>query len=661
MTRERMQSLADQIREHRYRYYILDQPRLSDAEYDALEQELVLLETRHPEWKDPNSPTGRVGSEPLSVFSKVQHEPPMYSLSNTYSFDEIQEWVTRMGRWIPTDQLQFAYELKVDGLSLSLEYAQRTLVRAITRGDGTLGEDVTANAKTIADIPLQLPLDAPEYCIIRGEVFLSRKRWEELNQERDLLNETRFANPRNAASGTMKLLDSGEVARRRLQFIPWQWVSAEVHSQGMEDLSRWGFSRMPLYGAGGFKSLSDFINGVQPIRATLGFDIDGIVIKVNDKTLQEQLGFTDRAPRWAVAYKFAAEQATTRIHNIIWQVGRSGKLTPVAELDPVQLGGSTVKRATLHNADEIDRLGLRIGHRVFIEKGGDIIPKIIARVPEDHPQVLPPFVLPTACPICGGSLGKSEEEDVAIRCLNWRCPAQLEGRLLHMGSRVALQIEGLGDALVQQLIESGKFQEPWDLFRLIEDPEGELFLSGLERMGGKSAQNLLGQLKAARHKSLAKWIHALGIPFVGVRTAEILADRYRSMEQFSKCTWDELQTVEEIGPKVATAILAFLETYPHLAQTLEALKVSPEAPLHQPRSQALAGEIVVVTGILSQLSRQQAEVCLKNLGAKVTNSVSSKTTLLLAGTEAGSKLEKARSLGIRIVDEAWLLTLVPSP
>ena len=661
MSRERMKFLSDQIREHRYRYYILDQTTLSDAEYDALERELILLETQHPEWKDPNSPTGRVGSEPLSVFTKAPHDPPMYSLSNAYALDELQEWVTRMSRWIQTDALEFAYELKVDGLSLSLTYEQHTLVRALTRGDGSVGEDVTENARTIADIPLQLPPHAPQHCIIRGEVFLSRKRWEELNQERDQRKEPRFANPRNAASGTMKLLDSGEVARRRLQFIPWQWLSTERHAEGMQTLSQWGFSRMPLSGSGDFHSLLSFINEVQPQRTRLGFDIDGIVVKVNGKTLQDQLGFTDRAPRWAVAYKFPAEQVTTCIRNIVWQVGRSGKLTPVAELDPVQLGGSIVKRATLHNADEIDRLGLRIGHRVFIEKGGDIIPKIIARVPEDNPQTLPPFILPTVCPVCGGALGKSEEDEVAIRCVNWRCPAQLEGRLLHMGSRVSLQIEGLGEALVQQLIESGKFHEPWDLFSLLDDPQGESFLAGLERMGEKSAQNLLAQLHNARHKSLAKWIHALGIPFVGIRTAELLAERYESMDRFAQCTWDELQTIEEVGPKVATAILSFFESYPDLTKTFIKLKIRPEAPLSTEGSKVLAGEIVVVTGVLSRFSRQEAEGYLKNLGAKVTNSVSSKTTLLLAGSEAGSKLEKARNLGIKIVDEAWLFSLVSSP
>ncbi len=660
MTRERMKVLSDQIKDHRYRYYILDQPVLSDEEYDVLERELIVLESEHPEWKDPNSPTGRLGSEPLSVFSKIEHAPAMYSLSNTYSFGEIQEWITRMGRWIDTSELNLAYELKVDGLSLSLEYEKRKLIRAITRGDGTLGEDVTENAKTIADIPLQLPVDAPEYCLIRGEVFLSRKRWEELNQDRDLQNEIRFANPRNAASGTMKLLDSAEVARRRLQFIPWQWISSKNHSKSMEILSQWGFARMPLYGSGSLETLSHFIDRVQPIRGTLGFDIDGIVIKVNDKSLQEQLGFTDRAPRWAVAYKFAAEQTTSCVRNIIWQVGRSGKLTPVAELDPVQLGGSTVKRATLHNADEIDRLGLKIGHRVFIEKGGDIIPKIIARVPNDDPPNLTPSVMPTSCPVCAGPLGKSEEDDVAIRCLNLRCPAQLEGRLLHMGSRVALQIEGLGDALARQLIESGRFQEPWDLFRLIDDPQAESFLTGLERMGAKSAQNLLEQLKNSKNKSLAKWIHALGIPFVGVRTAEILADHFASFERFSQCSWEELQTIEEVGPKVATTIIAFLKTYPDLAQTFDDLGVSPENPISRQKSQSLAGEIIVVTGVLSQFSREQAEECLKNNGAKVTQSVSAKTTILVAGTGAGSKLDKARSLGITIVDEAWLLARIPS-
>ncbi|HEU4952894.1 MAG TPA: NAD-dependent DNA ligase LigA, partial [Holophagaceae bacterium] len=440
----RMKGLADQVREHRYRYYVLDQPTLSDAEYDALERELRDLEAAHPELADPNSPTRRVGAPPVEAFPPGRHEPPMYSLDNAYSADELREWDARvrklLGTLLPVD---YAAELKVDGLSLSLVYEDRALVLALTRGDGEVGETVTENARAIPDIPLTLPASAPASLMVRGEVFLSRKRWEELNRERDAKGEPRYANPRNTASGTLKLLDSQEVARRRLQFLPWQILGEGDHAAAMRQLERYGFPAMPLHAEGDLDAVIAFIDAVGAQRDGLGFDIDGVVIKVKDAALQRQLGFTDRAPRWAIAYKFPATQATTVVLGITWQVGRTGKLTPVAELEAVEVAGSTVRRATLHNADELGRLGVAVGHRVFIEKGGDVIPKVVALVPGEAERGLPPPELPSACPECGGAVGKDDDAEVAIRCLNPECPAKLTARFLHFGSRSALDLEGL--------------------------------------------------------------------------------------------------------------------------------------------------------------------------------------------------------------------------
>lgn len=660
--RTKMKDLAEQVRQHRYRYYVLDEPTLSDAEYDALERELKALEAAHPGLADPNSPTRRVGAPPVEAFAKGRHEPPMYSLDNAYSEDELREWDARVRK--PLNALlspDYAAELKVDGLSLSLVYEDRVLVRALTRGDGETGEEVTANARAIADIPLTLPAAAPERLMVRGEVFLSRKRWEELNRERDAKGEPRYANPRNTASGSLKLLDSQEVARRRLSFLPWQWIGETDHAGAMARLETFGFAAMPARAEGDLDAMLAFIRAVAARREHLGFDIDGVVLKVRDGALQQQLGFTDRAPRWAIAFKFPATQATTTVLGITWQVGRSGKLTPVAELEAVEVAGSTVRRATLHNADELARLGVTAGHRVFIEKGGDVIPKVVALVPGEAERGLPPVAVPAACPVCGGAVGKDDDAEVAIRCLNPECPAKLAARFLHFGSRVALDIEGMGDALVEQLVASNRFQHPWQLFRLLEDPRNGLaFLAGLDRMAEKSAQNVLDAMAAARTKPLARWIHALGIPMVGARTAELLAQAFPSLEALWAADGDALQAVEEVGPKVAAALRAFTALHPALPAELAALGIAPEAPAPLDLSGLpLAGEVAVVTGTLPTLSREDAEGRLKALGAKVTGSVSKKTTLLLAGEKAGSKLAKAQELGIAIRDEAWLIALAP--
>jgi len=658
----RMKELAAQVLEHRRRYYVLDSPILSDAEYDALERQLRELEAQFPLLADPNSPTRRVGAPPVDFFPKQAHRVYMLSLDNAYTETDLRDWEVRLLKGLSGAQPTYAAELKVDGLSLSLRYEQRHLVEALTRGDGETGEVVTENARTIADIPLTLPEDAPDNLEVRGEVFLSRRRWEELNLQRDARGEARFANPRNAASGTLKLLDSRIVAQRRLQFLPWQMLEAPDHAEAMTRLATWGFASMPAQIEGNLETVLTFIEAQREGRLKLPFDTDGVVLKVTSQAQQEILGTTDRVPRWAIAYKFPAVQATTLVKAITWQVGRTGKLTPVAELEAVEVAGSVVRRATLHNADELARLGLRVGCRVFIEKGGDVIPKVVAVVPDSIPTEAPLPIIPAACPICAGAVGKDTDEEVAIRCLNPECPAKLEARLLHFGSRVGLDIEGLGDALVEQIVTSRRFAQPWELFTLLQDPgQGLAFLSNLDRMAEKSAQNVLSELAKARTKPLGRWLHALGIPMVGAKTAELLAEAFPSLEQLWATPETELQAVEEVGPKVAASIRAFAALHPELPSQLIALGIHPTPPeFREKGSLPLSGTVAVVTGTLPTLSREEAEALLKRLGAKVTGSVSAKTTLLVAGEKAGSKLAKAHELGITVQDEAWLLAQGPA-
>ncbi|MDR0499467.1 MAG: NAD-dependent DNA ligase LigA [Holophagales bacterium] len=653
----RMKYLSDQVLEHRRRYYILDQPVISDAEYDTLERELRQLEADYPLLADPNSPTNRVGVPPLDKFDKVGHRTPMLSLDNAYSEEDMRNWEGRVKRGLPADAVPlYCADLKVDGLSLALRYEGRMLVRAITRGDGETGEDVTENARAIADIPLELPMNAPETAEVRGEVFLSRKRWEELNTERDARGEQRFANPRNAASGTMKLLDSREVAARRLQFMPWQLLEANDHAEAMLNLSKWGFASMPAKIEGGMEKIIPFIDTQQDARLKLPFDTDGIVIKIQQAEYQQILGNTDRAPRWAIAFKYPATQITSTLIGITWQVGRSGRLTPVAELEPIELAGSTVRRATLHNFDELKRLGAYIGCKVFLEKGGDVIPKVVAVVPDTVPDDAIAPEMPPACPICSGTVGKDTEDEVAIRCQNDECPAKFQARLRHFGSKNALDIEGLGDALVDQLVASQRFNHPWEILGLLKEPiQSIVFLSSMERMAKKSARNFMQSLADAKVKPLWRWIHALGIPFIGAKTAENLAQAFGSLESLWSAEDTALLSVGEIGPKIARVLKDYFQRHPCLPAQLSNLGIIPEKPAPKTANDLpLSGQTAVVTGTLPTLSREEAENLLVKLGAKVKGSVSRKTTVLIAGEKTGSKLEKAQEFNIPIRDESWL-------
>jgi DNA ligase (NAD+) len=454
----------------------------------------------------------------------------------------------------------------------------------------------------------------------------------------------------------MKLLDSREVAARRLQFIPWQVLGASGHAEAMAALPNWGFAASPASINGDMETILAFIDAQGKARKSLPFDTDGIVVKVSQAGHQQMLGATDRAPRWAVAYKYPAEQATSTLLGVTWQVGRTGKLTPVAELEPVELAGSTVKRATLHNADELQRLGVRVGCRVFLEKGGDVIPKVVAAVPDSVPTEACPPEIPSVCPICSGAIGKDSEDEVAIRCLNDECPAKLQARMRHFASKSALDIEGLGDALADLLVASERFQHPWEIFMLLGEPaEGLAFLSSLERMAEKSAKKFLRALQDATRKPLWRWIHALGIPFVGAKTAENLALEFGSIENFWNAEESVLLSVEEIGPKIAQSLRDYFRKHAELPARLAALGIKPERPAPKAAGELLlSGKIAVVTGTLPTLSREEAEALLAKLGAKTAGSVSRKTSLLVAGEKAGSKLDKALELGIPIKDEAWL-------
>jgi DNA ligase (NAD+) len=668
----KIEKLRDEIRYHEHRYYVLDDPEISDAEYDRLMNDLKAMEKEHPELITPESPTQRVGGKPREGFVKVQHSTPMLSLDNAYNEQELRDWARRVEELSGETKIEYVCELKLDGLSMALRYVDAKessqFVQAITRGDGSIGEDVTPNLRTVRSVPLSVPAKLrrqaglPASFEVRGEVIFPTKSFERMNEDRERQGLSKFANPRNAAAGAVRVLEPNVTAQRRLDFYAYFLLADgkvvfDEQSEALEALSKAGFKVNPNRKV--LKTIDDvwnFISKFEEQRDKLPYEIDGIVIKVNRTDLWRRLGFTGKAPRWAIAYKYAARAGVTKIEDILVQVGRTGKLTPVAALAPVSIGGTTVTRATLHNLDEIERLGVKIGDWVTVERGGDVIPKVVKVMEDnDHPRGHTTFKMPERCPVCGGHVVRAEGE-ADHRCVNANCPAKLRESILHFASRNVMNIEGMGEALVDQLTENKLVRDVADIYSLTEDK-----LLTLERMGKKSAKNLLEEIENSKKLPLERVIFGLGIRFVGERTAQFLAEHFGSIDALIEAAtknnadeaMSELQQVEEIGPRVSAAIREFFEE-PKNLQLVERLKKSglQMKGEKKQRGTQLAGLTFVLTGTLSKYSREEAKKIIEDAGGKVSGSVSKKTNYVVAGEEAGSKLDKALELGVRVIDEA---------
>ncbi|QYH18113.1 NAD-dependent DNA ligase LigA [Enterobacter sp. DNB-S2] len=664
---QQLTELRTTLRHHEYLYHVMDAPEVPDAEYDRLMRELRELEAQHPELITPDSPTQRVGAEPLGAFSQVRHEVPMLSLDNVFDEESFLAFNKRVqDRLKSSDSLTWCCELKLDGLAVSLLYENGVLVRAATRGDGTTGEDITTNVRTIRAIPLKLQGDnIPARLEVRGEVFLPQAGFEKINDEARRTGGKVFANPRNAAAGSLRQLDPRITAKRPLTFFCYGVGILEggelpdTHLGRLLQFKAWGLpvsNRVQLCDSP--EAVLAFYHKVEEDRPTLGFDIDGVVIKVNSLALQEQLGFVARAPRWAVAFKFPAQEQMTVVRDVEFQVGRTGAITPVARLEPVQVAGVLVSNATLHNADEIERLGLRIGDKVVIRRAGDVIPQVVNVVESERPADTREIVFPTHCPVCGSDVERVEGEAVA-RCTGGLiCGAQRKESLKHFVSRRAMDVDGMGDKIIDQLVEKEYVHTPADLFRLTAGK-----LTGLDRMGPKSAQNVVNALEAAKETTFARFLYALGIREVGEATAAGLAAYFGTLEALEKASIDELQKVPDVGIVVATHVFNFFaeESNREVIGKLLEEGIKWPAPVvvnAEEIDSPFAGKTVVLTGSLSQLSRDDAKARLVGLGAKVAGSVSKKTDLVIAGEAAGSKLAKAQELGIAVIDEAEMMRLL---
>ncbi|NLF54368.1 MAG: NAD-dependent DNA ligase LigA [Thauera phenolivorans] len=674
----RVRALRAELARHDHAYYVLDAPTIPDAEYDRLFQELQALEAAHPALRSPDSPTQRVGGKPLPGFATVVHKVPMLSIRTETDTTEAGAiaFDARIRRELglapeaseAAPDVEYAAELKFDGLAISLRYEHGVLVQAATRGDGQRGEEVTQNIRTVRAIPLRLAGEAPPVLEVRGEVYMRRADFERLNARQQAAGDKTFVNPRNAAAGSIRQLDPAIAARRPLSFFAYGvgdaegWAMPPTHSAVLEALAAFGVPvcehRAVLRGA---RALVAFHAEIAEKRETLPFDIDGVVYKVNSIALQRELGFVSREPRWAVAHKYPAQEAVTLLRDIEVQVGRTGALTPVARLEPVFVGGVTVTNATLHNQDEIDRKDVRIGDWVIVRRAGDVIPEVVAPVLERRAGELPRFDLlaryPT-CPVCGSHVVRGEDE-AAARCSGGLfCPAQRKQALLHFASRRAMHIDGLGEKLVDQLVDAAIVKTPVDIYRL-----GLLALANLERMGEKSAQNLLAAIEKSRHTTLARFIFALGIRNVGEATARDLARHFGALDALLEADEATLQQVPDVGPIVARSIVDFLSE-PHNREVIEQLRAAgvrwEEGPPAVAPAGALLGRTLVLTGTLPTLTRDEAKAMVEAAGGKVSGSVSKKTDYLVAGEEAGSKLEKAQTLGVAILDEAGLRALLQS-
>jgi DNA ligase (NAD+) len=653
----RAHALRETIRHHEHRYYVLDDPEISDAEYDSLMRELQQIEGAHPELISPDSPTRRVGGKPREGLQKVAHSSPMLSLDNALNEDELRAFDTRIRELLGSEPFRYVAELKMDGLSMAAHYQQGAFQRAVTRGDGIIGEDVTENARTIRSLPLHASLhNAFE---VRGEIVMSRRAFDALNADREAGGLPRFANPRNSAAGSLRVLEPSITAARKLEYYVYFLLDEngrpvlDSHWESLERLSKLGFKVNPRR-----KFCADvdealvFCRHWEERRESLPYEIDGVVLKVDSIPQQKRLGFTAKAPRWAIAFKYAARQVETVVEDILVQVGRTGALTPVAVLAPREVSGVTVTRATLHNEDEIARLGLCIGDTVIVERSGDVIPKVV-RVKEQG-AYRRPFYMPSSCPICGGKVVREEGEAIT-RCVNIDCPARLKETIRHFASRGVMSIDGLGDALIDQLVEQGLVRGVADLYKLTAEQ-----LSGLERMGPKSAGNVVNNIDRSRFMPLPRVISALGIRFVGERTAELLAEHFGSLDRIMNSSAEELMQAEEVGPKVAESIHFFFREPQNrqLVENLRAAHLIFEHAVLRRSGGALTGLTFVITGTLPTLTRDEAKSIIESAGGKVVGSVSGKTNYLLAGQEAGSKLEKATKLGIPVIHEMGLRALL---
>lgn len=653
-----IEKIRDEIRRHDELYYVSNAPEISDREYDQLMENLQKLEADHPELITPDSPTQRVGGRPAEGFPEVVHTRQMLSLDNSYNIDELRAFDERCRRLAEGRKLEYVAELKIDGLSLSLQYENDLLMRGVTRGDGHIGEDVTQNARTIRSVPLRLKSQAKridETLEVRGEVFIPRDVFERTNAEREELGEPRFMNPRNAAAGAIRQLDSRLVAKRKLDMFAYDLLvngrkPFPTHWEALDWLAAAGFRVNPHRKlCETIDEVIDFANEKEALRDELGYEIDGLVVKVNSTALQDEFGATQKAPRWAIAYKYPARQASTKVLDIFVSVGRTGAITPVAILEPVFLAGTTVSRATLHNEDEIKRLDVKIGDWVMIEKSGEIIPKVLSVVTAKRTGKEKAFMPPKHCPVCGGLISRPEGEVVA-RCVAADCTAQLMGRLLHFASRRAMRIEGLGEVLAEQLVAANIVKDVGDLYSLTLDQ-----IASLPRMAEKSATNLLAQIEASKTRDLANLIYALGIRHVGERTAGILAHELGSLEKLQEASVEELDAIPEIGLTVAESVRDWFDDEGNraLCDRLrdEGVRTEAERSSSAQVDERFAGKQFVLTGTLASFTRDEARALIEARGGRVNSSVSKKTDYVVAGEAAGSKLDKAEALGVAVIDE----------
>ena len=670
-TAARARWLREELHRHERLYYQEAKPEISDREFDGLMAELQALEAEHPELRTADSPTQRVGGEPTDGFEQVAHQPPMLSLDNTYDHGELEEWFGRLTRLLPEEEFEFVCELKVDGVSLSLLYEDGVLTQAATRGNGRVGDLVTANARTIRTLPLRLPAGAPTRLLVRAETYMRRSVFAALNDERSKAGQELYANPRNTTAGTVRLLDSRDVARRRLDLACYEWVQPAGEDGGdgggeerrvshAECLAALADLGLPVNDSwrrcASLGEVVAYCTDWQERRGKLDFEIDGVVVKVDSPELRDRLGATAKAPRWAVAFKFEAEQAETVVLAINAQVGRTGAVTPVAELEPVLIAGTTVKRATLHNYEDLARKDVRVGDAVVIEKGGDIIPKVVRVILERRSPESKPFEPPKRCPACGEELPHFEDE-VRRRCVNAACPAVVRERIRHFASRNAMDIEGLGDWLVGELVSSGLVRNPADLYRLKAEQLADLKKTNEARLGERSAERIVVSLEDSKTRPLVRLIYGLGIRFVGDSTAALLARRFRGIDALAAATAEQLEEVDEIGARIAESVRAFFasEQNRKLLDRLlgEGLRMEEEGASEADDADLpLEGKVFVLTGSLAEMTRNEAAARVQALGGKVSGSVSGKTDFVVAGEKAGSKLRKAEKLGVEVLDQA---------